>query len=72
MARQGATHLIEQLIRSNLSKEELDEFLAGLHRPEDRQAYSDLLEAYFIELLNQHEQQPESDKHGVETRPPTP
>lgn len=62
MSRQGITYLLEQLISNKLSKEELDEFLAGLHNPEDRQAYSDVLEAYFTELLNQHEYQPESDK----------
>ena len=62
MSRQGTTYLIEQLIRSNLSKEELDEFLAGLNNPADRQAYSEVLEAYFTELLNQHEHQPEPDK----------
>ncbi|GAB4016801.1 hypothetical protein EXU85_08330 [Spirosoma sp. KCTC 42546] len=62
MSRQGITYLLEKLISNNLSKEELDEFLAGLHSPEDRQAYSDVLEAYFTELLNQHEFQPEPDK----------
>ncbi|QMW03943.1 hypothetical protein [Spirosoma foliorum] len=62
MERQGVTHLIEQLIHGKLSTEELDQFLAGLHKPEERQAYSEILEAYFIELLNQHEHQPEADK----------
>lgn len=62
MSRQGVTYLIEQLIRSKLSKEEFDEFLASLNNPEDRQAYSEILEVYFTELLNQHENQPEPDK----------
>ncbi|AKD54409.1 hypothetical protein [Spirosoma radiotolerans] len=62
MERQGITYLIEQLIRQKLSKEEFDELLASLHYPAMRQAYSDILEAYFTELLNQHEYQPEPGK----------
>ncbi|MVM38104.1 hypothetical protein GO730_11775 [Spirosoma sp. HMF3257] len=64
MSGQSTTYLIEQLITSKLSKEEFDEFLASLNNPEDRQAYSEVLEAYFTELLNQHECQPESDKQS--------
>lgn len=63
MSNHDSSYLIEQLLNNNLSRAELDEFLAGLHDDDDAiQAYSDVLEAYFNELLRQNDHKPESDK----------
>ncbi|WP_232540891.1 hypothetical protein [Spirosoma endbachense] len=62
MSNHDSSYLIEQLLKNNLSSAELDTFLAGLHNDEAIQAYSDVLETYFNELLKQNEHQPESDK----------
>ncbi|UFH53492.1 hypothetical protein [Spirosoma sp. KNUC1025] len=59
MAKHRSDYLINRLISSNLSKAELDEFLAGLHHAEDVNAYSDALEAYFDALLNEPENPPD-------------
>ncbi|SOD92569.1 hypothetical protein [Spirosoma fluviale] len=61
MSTADSNYLIQQLLRSQLTRTELDEFLAGLHDEDDVRVYSEVLEAFFIELLKQHKQQPEPD-----------
>jgi|GEM_PF-874946 len=58
MSGQYATYLLEQLIRNKLSVEELGEFLAGLEDEDSAQTYSDILEAYFQELIRQQISEP--------------
>lgn len=48
--------LIEKLISDRLSAEELSELLAGTHDAGSRQAYSDALEVYFHQLLEEESQ----------------
>ncbi|AUD05000.1 hypothetical protein [Spirosoma pollinicola] len=62
MSTPDSNYLIEQLLKNKLSGAELDLFLAGLHKPDAIQTYSEVLEALFTELLNQHPYQPEPDK----------
>ena len=59
MSNHDSSYLIEQLLNSNLSRDELDEFLVGLHHDDAIQAYSDVLETFFNELLGQNTHQPE-------------
>ena len=44
-------YLIDQLINNSLSKDELNELLATMGREQMTKEYSELLENYFIELL---------------------
>jgi hypothetical protein len=62
MSTLDSNYLIKQLLNNNLSRAELDEFLAGLHNQDAIQTYSEVLEAYFNALLTQHINQPEPDK----------
>jgi len=55
MATHRSNYLIDQLINNRLSEAELDEFLAGLHHDDTLKSYSDHLEIYFNNLLNQNE-----------------
>ena len=61
MSTHDSSYLIEQLLANKLSGDELDAFLAGLHNQDARQVYSDLLEVYFQELLNQQSQATQTD-----------
>lgn len=61
MSNHDSNYLIGQLLTNRLSGAELDSLLAGLHSPTARQAYSDVLEAYFNNLLAQHDPPPEPD-----------
>ena len=61
MANQGSRYLIKQLLNNKLSRAELDEFLAGLHDDQARQAYSDVLETYFNQLITQQNPSPDTD-----------
>lgn len=75
MAQHRSNYLIHQLLSNQLSRVELDEFLAGLHNPDDLRTYSDRLKTYFNELLQLHQYPPEPDENGEtrrsETKPPT-
>jgi len=62
MSNHGSRYLIEQLINNKLSRAELDAFLAGLHTDDAIQAYSDVLESYFNDLLTQYEPPPDADE----------
>jgi hypothetical protein len=57
MERSRAKSLIDKLLINELSKEELDELLAGLGEKEMAPEYSTILEHYFNQLLNENEQQ---------------
>ncbi len=48
-------YLIGKLINNELSKDELDEFLAGLGEREMSPAYSEVLEGYFNQFLSETE-----------------
>jgi hypothetical protein len=61
MSNHGSNYLIEQLLNNKLSEGELDEFLAGLHNEDVKKTYSDVLEAFFNELVNQPEHPPDVD-----------
>lgn len=61
MSNHDSSYLIEQLLNNNLSRAELDEFLAGLHNVDAIQAYSDVLEAHFNELIRQNNHTPASN-----------
>ena len=62
MANHRSNYLADKLINNKLSGAELDEFLAGLHNNDHLQAYSDVLEKHFNELLNEAEHPPDSDE----------
>ncbi|GAB4033305.1 hypothetical protein [Spirosoma gilvum] len=62
MTNQGSRYLIEQLLNNKLSRAELDEFLAGLHDEQAVQAYSDVLETHFNQLITQQNPNPEPDE----------
>lgn len=62
MSNQDSTYLIEQLLNNTLSGAELDAFLAGLTTHADRLAYSDVLESYFQELINNQHPPPDADQ----------
>ncbi|MBD2755434.1 hypothetical protein [Spirosoma validum] len=62
MAQQRSNYLVDQLLSNKLSRAEFDEFLAGLHNPDDLQIYSDALETYFNELVNDPDPPPDSDE----------
>lgn len=51
MSLSRAEKLIDKLISNKLSGEELSELLAGITSEEQQQEYSDALEAYFNNLL---------------------
>jgi hypothetical protein len=51
MSDSRAHYLIDQLINNSLSKDELNELLATLGSEQMTEEYSELLENYFIELL---------------------
>ncbi|WP_439557096.1 hypothetical protein [Dyadobacter sp.] len=57
MSLSRAETLIEKLISNKLSGEELSELLAGITSEEQQQAYSDVLEAYFNQLLKEGQKQ---------------
>jgi len=57
MERSRPEYLIDKLLKSNLSKEELDEFLEGLGEKVMSPEYSLILEHYFNQLLTVHENQ---------------
>ena len=61
MSNHDSSYLLEQLLNNNLSRAELDEFLAGLHNVDAIQAYSDVLEAHFNELIRQNDHKPAPD-----------
>lgn len=69
MSEQYATYLLEQLIRNKLSIEELGEFLAGLEDEDSAQTYSDILEAYFQELIRQQIPEPSADDDVEKPQP---
>lgn len=69
MSGQYATYLLEQLIRNKLSIEELGEFLAGLEDEDSAQTYSDILEAYFQELIRQQIPEPSADDDVEKPQP---
>ncbi|WP_338876344.1 hypothetical protein WBJ53_11915 [Spirosoma sp. SC4-14] len=69
MSGHYATYLLEQLIRNKLSIEELGDFLAGLEDEDSAQTYSDILEAYFQELIKQQRQDPSSDDISEKPQP---
>jgi hypothetical protein len=56
MERSRPEYLIDKLLSNELSKEELDELLAGLGENEMSPEYSLILEQYFNQLLSQEEQ----------------
>jgi hypothetical protein len=62
MSTADSNYLIQQLLRSQLTRAELDEFLAGLHDEDDVRVYSEVLEAFFVELLKQHDCPSEPDR----------
>lgn len=62
MSTADSNYLIQQLLRGQLTRAELDEFLAGLHDEDDIRVYSEVLEAFFIELLKQHDYPFEPDR----------
>lgn len=49
--------LIEKLISNKLSGEELSELLAGITSEEQQREYSEVLEAYFNQLLKEEQKQ---------------
>jgi len=49
--------LIEKLISNKLSGEELSELLAGITSEEQQREYSNVLEAYFNQLLKEEQKQ---------------
>ncbi|KAB7731338.1 hypothetical protein F5984_11110 [Rudanella paleaurantiibacter] len=53
MQKPDSSYLMEQLIHNRLSVDELNQLLAGLHHPDDLQAYSDVLETFFKTLIEQ-------------------
>lgn len=55
MPGHGPAYLLGQLLNNTLSKEELNEFLAGLENDDSSRVYSDELAAYFQTLITQHE-----------------
>ncbi|KQS24844.1 hypothetical protein [Dyadobacter sp. Leaf189] len=57
MSLSRAETLIEKLISNKLSGEELSELLAGITSEEQQQEYSDVLEAYFNQLLKEGQKQ---------------
>ncbi|WP_031530735.1 hypothetical protein [Dyadobacter crusticola] len=57
MSLSRAEILIEKLISNKLSGEELSELLAGITSEEQQQEYSDVLEAYFNQLLKEGQKQ---------------
>ncbi|MCX6218789.1 hypothetical protein [Spirosoma sp.] len=61
MSTSDSNYLIQQLLRNNLTRAELDEFLAGLHDEDAVRAYSEVLQTFFTALLNQHDYQTEPD-----------
>ncbi|WP_266365803.1 hypothetical protein [Tellurirhabdus rosea] len=52
MKRSRADYLIDRLISNQLSRAELDEFLAGISRSDTLEEYSAVLERYFDQLVN--------------------
>ncbi|GAB3022892.1 hypothetical protein [Spirosoma pulveris] len=62
MSTADSNYLIQQLLRSQLTRAELDEFLTGLHNEDDIRVYSEVLEAFFIDLLKQHDCSSEPDR----------
>lgn len=61
MSTSDSNYLIQQLLRNNLTRAELDEFLAGLHDEDAVRAYSEVLQTFFTALLNQQDYQAEPD-----------
>jgi hypothetical protein len=57
MSLSRAEKLIEKLISNKLSGEELSELLSGITSEEQQQEYSDVLEAYFNQLLKEEQKQ---------------
>ncbi len=57
MERSRPQYLIDKLLSNELSKEELNELLAGLGENEMSPEYSAILETYFNQLITEHEQQ---------------
>jgi len=51
MSLSRAENLISKLISNKLSGEELSELLEGIQSEEDQKNYSDALEVYFNQLL---------------------
>jgi hypothetical protein len=68
MLRSRAEYLINKLIASKLSIQELDELLAGIGNEEDENNYSDVLEKYFDDLLNAHENNLNAQKRATATK----
>ncbi|MPR33097.1 hypothetical protein [Salmonirosea aquatica] len=51
MSNSRAHYLIDRLIKNSLSEDELSELLAAIGREQMTEEYSELLENYFSELL---------------------
>lgn len=51
MSNSRAHYLLDQLIKNSLSEDELNELLATVGREQMTREYSELLEKYFITLL---------------------
>ena len=62
MSNHGGHYLIEQLLNNNLSEAELGTFLTNLHDTDAVQGYSEALELYFSELLQQNEHPSDADQ----------
>ncbi|ADB42567.1 hypothetical protein [Spirosoma linguale] len=62
MSTSDSNYLIQQLLRNNLTRAELDEFLAGLHDEDAVRVYSEVLQTFFTALLDQHDHQTEPNK----------
>ncbi len=51
-----AKYLAEALLKSRLSREDLDDLLSGMNDDEIVKVYSDVLESYFSDLLKQQDE----------------
>jgi hypothetical protein len=62
MSLSRAENLISKLIGNKLSGNELSEIFDGLNDENERQKYSDALEIYFGHLVQESEQEVDSQK----------
>ena len=62
MSLSRAEYLIEKLISSKLSGEELSELLDGVNNENDKEHYSGILEIYFNRLVQEEDDTPEAEE----------
>ncbi|WP_341225132.1 hypothetical protein [uncultured Arcticibacterium sp.] len=55
MASSRPAYLVEKLLKNNISKEELQELVAGIGETEMSEEYAEILEKYFNQLLLENE-----------------